>query len=407
MSIDAPSPGPLAGRHVVIVPAWWPSPEDRLAGVFFQDYVRMFAAAGARVGVVYPDLVSPRKVTRDATVSLIPRTTIEQLGESPVLRMRGLHTAFGRPWLQMQRFRRWLRKGLAAYSARFGRPDVLHAMCAIPSGWACTHLSDALARRVIITEHTGPFSLALTPATTEPFVFEAIRRAVHVVAVSEVLKSQMIAAGATREIRVIGNPVADDFTTSPILPAQQMSPGKGPLHALFVGRLTPEKGVYDLIDAAQRLAPRCDVIWHLIGDGPLAPELEQTVKRPELANRVKLHGPLDRPQIRDHLRSADFFVHPSHGETFGLAFAEALCMGLPYVATDAAAQALSPRPEDGVLFKAGSPADLAAAVETLISTKPSSGRTNRAAHYRARFSAQAVALQYAELIASPSISDLH
>lgn len=402
MSIDAPSPGPLAGRHVVIVPAWWPSPEDRLAGIFFQDYVRMFAAAGARVGVVYPDLVSPRKVTRDATVSLIPRTTIEQLGDSPVLRMRGLHTAFGRPWLHMQRFRRWLRRGLAAYSARFGRPDVLHAMCAIPSGWACTHLSDPLARRVIITEHTGPFSLALTPATTEPFVFEAIRRAIHVVAVSDILKSQMIAAGATREIRVIGNPVADEFTTSPIPPAQQMSPKKGPLHALFVGRLTPEKGVYDLIDAAQRLAPRCDVIWHFIGDGPLAPELEQTVKRPELANRVKLHGPLDRPQIRDHLRSADFFVHPSHGETFGLAFAEALCMGLPYVATDAAAQALSPRPEDGVLYRAGSPADLAAAVEKIISAPPPSHRTARAECYRAKFSAQSIAAAYAALFESLS-----
>lgn len=357
----------------------------------------MFAAAGARVGVVYPDLVSPRKVTRDARVSLIPRTTIEQLGGAPVLRVRGLHTAFGRPWLQMQRFRRWLRKGLAAYSSRFGRPDVLHAMCAIPSGWACTHLSDPLARRVVITEHTGPFSLALTPATAEPFVFEAIRRAAHVVAVSEVLKSQMTAAGATREIRVIGNPVADEFTTSPIPPAEPMHPAQRPLHALFVGRLTPEKGIHDLIDAAQRLAPRCDVIWHLVGDGPLAAELEQTLKRTELTSRVKLHGPLDRPRIRDYLRSADFFVHPSHGETFGLAFAEALCMGLPYVATDAAAQALSPRPDDGVLYKAGSAADLAAAVEKLISATLPSSRAARAEHYRARFSSQAVAATYAEL----------
>lgn len=360
----------------------------------------MFAAAGARVGVVYPDLVSPKKATRDAPVSLIPRITIEQLGDAPVLRMRGLHTAFGRPWIQMQRFRRWLRRGLAAYAARFGRPDVLLAMCAIPSGWACTHLSDPLARRVVITEHTGPFSLALTPATAEPFVFEAIRRAVHVVAVSEVLKSQMTAAGATREIRVIGNPVADEFTTAPIPSAEPMDPAQRPLHALFVGRLTPEKGILELFDAAQRLAPRCDVIWHLIGDGPLAPELAQAISRHDLAHRVILHGPLDRQQIRDHLLSADFFVHPSYGETFGLAFAEALCMGLPYVATDAAAKALSPRSEDGVLYRAGSAADLAAAVEKLISAPPPSNRAARAEHYRSKFSSRSVAAAYADLLNS-------
>jgi hypothetical protein len=60
-----------------------------------------------------------------------------------------------------------------------------------------------------------------------------------------------------------------------------------------------------------------------------------------------------------------------------------------------------------MLYKAGSAADLAAAVEKLISASPSTSRAERAAHYRTRFSAQAVASQYAELLVSPSFSNLH
>lgn len=392
----------LAGRHIVIIPAWWPSPEDPLAGVFFQDYARMFADAGAKVGVIYPDLVSPRKLGRGAPVSLIPRTTFEELGAANVVRIRGLHTALGRPWMQMQRFRRWLRRGLAAYAKRFGRPDVLHSMCAIPSGWACTHLSDPLARRVVITEHTGPFSLALTPGAAAPFVFEAIRKAAQVVAVSETLKAQMQEAGVKRDIHVIGNPVASEFVLTPIEQSSNSGEGDRPLHALFVGRLVPEKGVRELIDAASRLTGRFNIHWRLVGGGPLASEIAQAVARLDLQDRVTLHGPLDRAAICERMAEADFFVHPSHGETFGLSFAEALCMGLPFVSTDVAAQPLSPRPEDGVLCKPGSAADLAAGIESLISKGLRENRSARAEFYRQRFASEAVAASYAKLFSAHS-----
>ena len=393
---------PLAGRHIVIIPAWWPSPEDPLAGVFFQDYARMFADAGAKVGVIYPDLVSPRKLGRAAPVSLIPRTTFDELGAVNVVRIRGLHTALGRPWLQMQRFRRWLRRGLAAYAKRFGRPHFLHAMCAIPSGWACTHLTDPLAKHVIITEHTGPFSLALTPGAAAPFVFEAIRKASHVVAVSATLRAQMQEAGVKREIRVIGNPVASEFVRAPIDLSTWSSEEARPLNALFVGRLVPEKGVRELIDAASRLAGRLNIHWHLVGGGPQESEIAQTVARLNLQDRVTLHGPLDRAVVCERMAEADFFVDPSHGETFGLSFAEALCMGLPFVATDVATQPLSPRPEDGVLCKPGSAADLAAGIESLISKGLRENRTARAELYRGRFASESVAASYAKLFSAHS-----
>jgi glycosyltransferase involved in cell wall biosynthesis len=50
-----------------------------------------------------------------------------------------------------------------------------------------------------------------------------------------------------------------------------------------------------------------------------------------------------------------------------------------------------------MLYKAGSAADLAAAVEKLISKPLPSNRAARAEYYRSRFSAQSVAAAYADL----------
>jgi hypothetical protein len=38
----------MTGIHVVIVPSWWPSPEQPINGIFHGDYARAFAAAGAK-----------------------------------------------------------------------------------------------------------------------------------------------------------------------------------------------------------------------------------------------------------------------------------------------------------------------------------------------------------------------
>ena len=126
----------LAGIHVLLVPAWWPSPEQPISGIFCTDYAQTFSAAGAKVGVVFPDLVSVQHLGKGTRIPWRPRLTVEDLSGVPVIRIRGLHTAFGRPALQMRRFRRWLRWGLREYRARYGEPDVLHAMCSIPAGWA-------------------------------------------------------------------------------------------------------------------------------------------------------------------------------------------------------------------------------------------------------------------------------
>ena len=52
---------------------------------------------------------------------------------------------------------------------------------------------------------------------------------------------------------------------------------------------------------------------------------------PDLAGRVVSHGPVSRDEVAALYRAADAFVLPSHRETYGTVYGEALAAGLPVV----------------------------------------------------------------------------
>lgn len=94
-------------------------------------------------------------------------------------------------------------------------------------------------------------------------------------------------------------------------------------YALFVGRLAPEKGAAQAVEAAQRAG----VPLKVAGDGPLAGSLGAHAGV-ELLGRV---APAELPAL---YRGAAMAVVASQGnETFGLSALEAMGHGLPVVAT--------------------------------------------------------------------------
>ncbi len=97
-------------------------------------------------------------------------------------------------------------------------------------------------------------------------------------------------------------------------------------HVLFAGRLTPEKGVWTLAEAARAVSAPCA----FLGDGPAGPELKAAY--PE--HRYLPWG--DKDTVADAIRAARAVVLPSlWNETFGLIVMEALSLGVPVIVSDA------------------------------------------------------------------------
>jgi glycosyltransferase involved in cell wall biosynthesis len=103
---------------------------------------------------------------------------------------------------------------------------------------------------------------------------------------------------------------------------------------LCVANWLPNKGIIELLDAVAALSPDL-LTLHLAGRTEADPRygalVQARLNAPDLADRVVVHGLLDRRGVASLYGGADAFVLPSFVETYGTVFAEALTLGLPTV----------------------------------------------------------------------------
>jgi glycosyltransferase involved in cell wall biosynthesis len=125
--------------------------------------------------------------------------------------------------------------------------------------------------------------------------------------------------------------------------------------ALFVGRLSEEKGVRVLLEAWREL----EVPLRVAGSGPM-----ESWAAEQPAPSAQLLGRLGRRDVLEEMNRAAFLVIPSVCyEMFPVALAEAFSCGLPVIASKLGGLAdLVEEGVTGLQFAAGNPADLARAV---------------------------------------------
>jgi glycosyltransferase involved in cell wall biosynthesis len=159
--------------------------------------------------------------------------------------------------------------------------------------------------------------------------------------------------------------------------------------ALFVGRLSPEKGVGTLLAAWQRLGNRIPL--RVVGDGPLHAELEGHARQHDLSD-VFFHGRLNPEQTLAAMNRSRFLVFPSECyETFGRVAAEASACGVPVIASRLGAmEEIVADGRTGLHFTPGDAADLAAKAEWAWAHPEEMAAMGRAARaeYEAKYTAE-------------------
>ena len=164
------------------------------------------------------------------------------------------------------------------------------------------------------------------------------------VALSEFAKSRLIAVGFDADrIVVLKNMVA--ASPGPV----DASQGE---YAAFAGRISPEKGLHTLLEAAEGVS-HCPI--QLAGSGPLLEQVEQNAP----AN-VEVKGRLNTCQMQPFYRGARFVVAPSITyEMCPLVTLEAFSHGVPVIASRLGSQPeLVEHGVNGLLFDPGNAEDL-------------------------------------------------
>ena len=130
-------------------------------------------------------------------------------------------------------------------------------------------------------------------------------------------------------------------------------------YALFVGRLSTEKGIATLIDAWSQC--KFDLSLRIVGNGPLEQELQDLVRR---HSHILIEGRRPIGEVYDLMRDAAFLVMPSIWyETFGRTIVEAFAVGTPVIASRLGAmEEIVDDSVTGLHFTPGDAADLAAKI---------------------------------------------
>ncbi|HEY1936886.1 MAG TPA: glycosyltransferase family 4 protein [Candidatus Angelobacter sp.] len=171
------------------------------------------------------------------------------------------------------------------------------------------------------------------------------------IAVSEFARDKYIAGGVPAE-KIMVKPNFID-------PVPAIGPGGGG-YALYVGRLSPEKGITTMLEAWK--GAHNPIPLKVVGDGPLA---ELVRNATEACTKIEYLGGRTLAEVLELMRRAEFLVFPSEWyETMGRTIMEAFSVGTPAVAASIGPPASMVIPGiNGFHFQPGNIASLRERVE--------------------------------------------
>jgi glycosyltransferase involved in cell wall biosynthesis len=103
---------------------------------------------------------------------------------------------------------------------------------------------------------------------------------------------------------------------------------------IFLGRLVPSKGIFDLIEIWKLVVkeyPSARLAIIGAGEETMIAKLKERIGKNKLDNNIDLLGFLDKKEVIRQLKSARIFLFPSWEEGWGISIAEAMACGLPVI----------------------------------------------------------------------------
>ncbi len=147
----------------------------------------------------------------------------------------------------------------------------------------------------------------------------------------------------------------------------------GPLELVFVGNLTPIKGLVPIIENLALLPPeiwRLTVVGSLSMDRGYVRKVKKLISVKNVSRQVHLIGPLDGNELINILTNSHLFVMPFSHEGFGIACLEALAFGLPVLASTAGAVKEYIQPgQNGFLIASDAANTLCTLIEDLFTNR--------------------------------------
>ena len=292
-------------------------------------------------------------------------------------------------------FYKTYKKLITEYIKINGRPDIVHVHVPMKAGIIALWMKRRWQIPYIVSEHSSLYN-RFSPGNfhQRSFIYrhnvkKVFNNAEAVTNVSAVVGDKLKVLFDLSEVKVIHNTV-NTF----LFNYQKHTPHK--FRFIHVSTLTHQKNVEGILTAVKSLSKlRQD--FELVIVGPIGPELIKMIATLNITPLVTYTGEISYPEVASQMQKASAFVLFSRHENFPCVIVEALCCGLPCIATNVGGVREAVNNDNGILIQSESEGELIQAMGKMMTEYHSFDRSKIAREAQKKFSYSTIGKQFYEL----------
>lgn len=197
-----------------------------------------------------------------------------------------------------------------------------------PLGLSALVAARKLGIPVVVTNHSLVGNTLYSPALYLAGKL-LLRNADAIIAVSSAVEKDSKIMTSKPIYRIFNGVDSEDSVVKVSIPYDT----EGKLVIATIARMTRKKGVQKIVALAPALLEKHkNLLFVMIGDGPLRKSLEKKVEETGLSRNFYFTGEIPREKVLGYLDQADIFALPSSDEAFGISILEAILKKVPVVA---------------------------------------------------------------------------
>jgi len=379
-------------KHILWLASWYPDEMDAYNGDFIQRHARA-VALHMPITVIYVTQLGPEVAVPEEKI--LKHTE----GNLTEIRIYFSHTNAGSGllqrvpynWKYFFHFRRFMRQ----YIKEKGKPDIVHVHIPMKSGRIALWLQKKFGISFIVTEHSSayfpevPDSFDKRNAYYRKSVEAIFSNAIAVTTVSQQLAERLKELFGIKNMHIVSNVANTDyFHYKPInIPVFRF------LHA---STMNHPKNVEGILRALKELKDQ-RTNWECVMLGWDTPELRELSMQLGLDGHVIWKGIVSYDQVAVEMQHASALLMFSRYESQGCVILEALCCGLPVIATRVGGIPEMMNDHNGILVENENEEQLLQAMLQCMDQYNKFDRAAIAQQAQSRFSYEAVGKEFVDL----------